>query len=50
MLNKAALEGSFKGVSLGMDSKAITHLQYADDTVIFLKGTVESARGVKRVL
>ncbi|XP_063941514.1 uncharacterized protein LOC135149664 [Daucus carota subsp. sativus] len=50
LMDKAASTGIFKGFSFGEDSKEITHLQYADDTIVFLDGTVDSARGVKKVL
>lgn len=50
MLTKAASEGLFKGITLVEGTADITHLQFADDTVVFLDGTLESARGIKRVL
>ena len=47
MLKEAASKGIFRGIST---SEQITHLQFADDTVIFLDGTLSSAKGVKSVL
>lgn len=50
MISTAAKKGIFKGISLGNDTEQITHLQFADDTVVFLDGSAESARGIKQVL
>lgn len=50
MLTVAAKKGIFKGIKLSKNADYITHLQFADDTVVFLDGTLESAKGVKQVL
>lgn len=50
MLNKAYDEGLFKCFSLDKSAMDITHLQFADDIIIFLDGTIESIKSVKRVL
>lgn len=50
MLRLAAQKGVYRGISLSNKSTPITHLQFADDTVIFLDGTLESAKGIKRIL
>lgn len=50
MFNTAADEGVLKGLLLGKRSKQITHLQYADDTVIFIDNNTDSIEGVKSVL
>ncbi|WOH08313.1 hypothetical protein DCAR_0727751 [Daucus carota subsp. sativus] len=50
MLCKAEEAGIFQGVKLGEIGGTVSHLQYADDTVIFVKNDSESIRGIKRVL
>ena len=50
MLNCAAKKGIFKGIRLANSSNQITHLQFADDTIIFLEDSIESIVGVKKVL
>lgn len=50
MLRVSSQKGILQGISLNKDAPPITHLQYADDTVIFLDNTVNSVKGVKRVL
>ncbi|XP_017245737.2 uncharacterized protein LOC108217416 [Daucus carota subsp. sativus] len=50
MLTKAAGKGIFSGIPLGDSSQNITHLQFADDTVVFVNNSLESVRGVKSVL
>lgn len=50
MLQKTEKAGIFRGIELGGQEGSISHLQYADDTVIFIKDNNESLAGVKRVL
>ena len=50
MLTSASNKGIFKGIALGNSSNLITHLQYADDTIVFIEDSMESIQGVKRVL
>lgn len=50
MLTQAANKGIFQGIRLNKNMEQITHLQFADDTVIFLDGSIQSAIGIKRVL
>ncbi|WOG84202.1 hypothetical protein DCAR_0103384 [Daucus carota subsp. sativus] len=50
MLHKTSQKGIFKGFSLGKAMQPITHLQFADDTIVFVDNTLESISGVKKVL
>ena len=50
MLCKAEEAGIFQGIMLGDQGGTVSHLQYADDTVIFVKNNSEPVSGVKRVL
>lgn len=50
MLREASNQGIFKGIAFGDSSIPLTHLQYADDTIIFVDDSVNSIRGVKSVL
>lgn len=50
MLVKAERVGIFHGISIGGTDGSLSHLQYADDTVIFVRNNLEDIRGVKRVL
>lgn len=50
MLSIAVERGLFEGISLGGKWKPVTHLQFADDTIIFMDESAESARGVKQVM
>ncbi|XP_028102776.1 uncharacterized protein LOC114302016 [Camellia sinensis] len=40
----------FKGASVGSDQLGISHLQFADDTIIFCEGGTEEVFNIKRVL
>lgn len=42
--------GLVKGIQLGSNKEDITHLQYADDTIIFLNSDIKSVKGFKRLL
>ncbi|OMO91306.1 reverse transcriptase [Corchorus capsularis] len=50
MLENAANSNLFKGVQIGNSNLSISHLQYADDTVIFCEPCIEQIRNVKNVL
>ena len=50
MLTKAEKAGIFLGIKLGNLGGTLSHLQYADDTVVFVDDSTESISGVKRVL
>ncbi|XP_017256437.1 uncharacterized protein LOC108225996 [Daucus carota subsp. sativus] len=50
MLVKAEEVGIFQGIKFGGSGEQISHLQYADDTVIFINDSLDDIRGVKRVL
>ena len=50
LLRTANQKEVFKGIKLSSCSEQITHLQFADDTIIFFDGTLESAMGIKRIL
>lgn len=49
MLNRAASLGSFE-YHPGCEALQLTHLCFADDLLIFLKGTVQSLEGVFKIL
>lgn len=40
----------FRGISLGSNGCKITHLQYADDVILFLNDDYSSVLGAKRIL
>lgn len=50
MLQKAENARIFHGIRLGNSDNSLSHLQYADDTVIFMQDDCESIAGVKQVL
>ena len=49
MMETAAKKGLFRGIVLGKSSAQITHLQYADDTIVFIEDSLASIQGVKLV-
>lgn len=48
-LEKACSKGIFQGVRIP-NSQEISHLQFADDTILFIKDSTESVMGIKAVL
>lgn len=51
MLRRANQKGLFKGIFLNKHGQdQLTHLQFADDTLLFIEGSLESVRTVKRIL
>ncbi|XP_074336502.1 uncharacterized protein LOC141673654 [Apium graveolens] len=50
MLNTTSEQGIIEGLQMGKEGKKISHLQYADDTIVFLQGNEESILGIKKVL
>ena len=50
MLEVAKEKGLIKGIRIGEGAKELSHLQFADDTIIFLEQYVESVRNCKRIL
>ncbi|KAL8123355.1 hypothetical protein AgCh_011356 [Apium graveolens] len=50
MLTQASNIGAFKGISLAADEQPISHLQFADDTVIFMEDKLENVVAIKSIL
>lgn len=50
MFERAEALGIFKGVLVGKNGFTISHLQYEDDIIVFVKNDTSSVLGVKRVL
>lgn len=50
LLDLALEKKLFEGVTFRDNRKAISHLQYADDTILFIKVDTSSIMGVKKVL
>jgi hypothetical protein len=50
LLKKAQDNSMPKGVNFGMDGPHITHLLFADDSIVFLEASVESFHALKGVL
>lgn len=50
MLVKARLLQLIKGIKLSATSKELTHSQYSDDTILFIKNDLESVCKLKEVL
>ncbi|GMI84693.1 hypothetical protein HRI_002138600 [Hibiscus trionum] len=50
LLNKAVELGVFKGVKIGSSDMEISHIQFADDLVLFIEAEEAMVRQVKRVL
>jgi hypothetical protein len=50
LLKKAQEDNMLKGVQFGTDGPHITHLLFADDSIVFLEASLESLTALKRVL
>ncbi|WOG89446.1 hypothetical protein DCAR_0208684 [Daucus carota subsp. sativus] len=50
MIKKAEQLGIIDGVKISNSSEVITHLQYADDTVILIGNSMKSVMGIKSIL
>lgn len=50
MLNHAAARGFLKGLSFGRRGLTLTHLFFADDSLLFLKATSQNCRVVSQIL
>ncbi|KAK2642819.1 hypothetical protein Ddye_024582 [Dipteronia dyeriana] len=50
MLNKARVRGLIKGIGFRNDVVHITHLQFADDTMLFIEPRMEYLSNAKRIL
>jgi len=50
MLQPGCDLGLIEGVSIGQAGLALSHLQFADDTLIFISSSLESMQNVKRIL
>ncbi|XP_028058827.1 uncharacterized protein LOC114262653 [Camellia sinensis] len=50
LLERAIEKGLSKGSSVGPEQLGISHLQFADDTIIFCEGENEEVLNIKRVL
>lgn len=50
LIKKARALGLIQGIQLGNGEEHITHLQYADDTIIFLQDDLGSVCTIKRIL
>lgn len=50
LISKATNKGLWRGVKIGKNELMITHLQYADDTLIFSDANIESLLNIKCVL
>lgn len=50
LIHKAIIEGLLKAVAVGREKVEVSHLQYADDTIFTVKGTMENARAIKFLL
>ncbi|GMP98870.1 hypothetical protein CsSME_00046588 [Camellia sinensis var. sinensis] len=50
LLSRAFEKGLIKDASVGSEQLGISHLQFADDTIIFCEGELEEVMNIKRVL
>lgn len=50
IISKAASLNMWKGIGVGHGDLSITHLQYADDTLIFCDANMESLKNIKKAL
>lgn len=50
MLRRAQHEGLLKGATLGSNGMSVSHMQFADDSIIFCEADLEEIFLIKRVL
>lgn len=50
MINRAVQELSFKGIQLSGAKNIVTHVQFADDTSLFINNYVDSIKAIRHVL
>lgn len=50
LLLRAGAEGKIKGVKISRTSPAITHILYADDTVVYCRPNIANATEIKHIL
>lgn len=50
MLKEASLKDIFSGISIDNTGYKVFHLQFADDTILFLHNNYLSVQGIKHVL
>jgi hypothetical protein len=50
MLNRAKIEGSLQGVRICNGAPSINHLLFADDSLVLIKATKDSARTLQNIL
>ena len=50
LLNKAANHNDIHGIQMGKEGPILTHLLFADDSLIFLKATLEEVATLKGIL
>ncbi|XP_065625439.1 secreted RxLR effector protein 78-like [Quercus suber] len=50
MIQKAACNGDIKGVSICRNGPKLTHLLFADDSLLFYRATIQECRKVMKIL
>lgn len=50
LLTKAKIQGKFKGLVIDDDNIKFFHLQFADDTLLFIEGEDNCIHSIKRIL
>ena len=49
-MQRAKQNHLFEGISVGRNGVSLSHLQFADDTIVFSKAEIDNLRNIKRVL